>query len=104
MSRLYNDKFAFVKPSLDAHTMGINSIAELLKDCEYEVLIADEVIEKAMNDIRYEVNQRIIVDWILANKINSLGVSYRLDQDVAVTLLGYLMNTLRNSNLLSYQG
>lgn len=104
MSGLYNEKFAFIKPSLDAHTMGINSIAELLRDCGYEVLIADQTLEKTINDIRYEVNQRTLIDWILSNEINYIGVSYRLDQDMAVTLVGYLMNTLESSNLLSYQG
>ena len=104
MKRLYDDRFAFIKPSLDAHTMGINSIAELLEECGYEVLIADESMQRVMNDIRYEANQDLLVDWILENKINALGISYRLDQDIAVTLVGYLMNTFKRSNLLSYQG
>src|SRR5699024_10319583 len=47
--------------------------------------------------------QRKLVDWILANEINHIGISYRLDQDDAVSLVGFLMNTLSNSNLLSYQ-
>ena len=104
MGGLYNERFAFIKPSLDAHTMGINSIAELLRTCGYEVLIADESMQRKMNDISYEVKQREIVDWVLANKITSLGISYRLDQDMAVSMVGYLMNSLKASNLLSFQG
>lgn len=103
MNRLDKDKYAFIKPSLDAHTMGINAIAELVKECGYEATIADEATEKIMNGIRYEANQRKLIDWILANEINHIGISYRLDQDEAVSLVGYLMNTLENSNLLSYQ-
>lgn len=100
---LGTDRFAFIKPSLDAHTMGINSIAELLKECGYEVIVADEATERIMNGIRHEANKRKLVDWILDNGINHIGISYRLDQDMAVALIGHLMNTLENSNLLSYQ-
>lgn len=104
MNRKHDDKFAFIKPSLDAHTMGINTITELLKECGYEVLIADDVIEDIMNNIRYEINQQMLVEWILENKINNLGISYRLDQDTAVTLIGYLANVLKNNDLLFDQG
>lgn len=98
------DKFAFIKPSLDAHTLGINSAAELLRDCGYNVIIGDETIAKALNDIRYEVNKEIILDWIKGNKITQIGISYRLDQDDAVNIVGYLMNTLESNDMLHYQG
>lgn len=103
MNQTYKDKFAFIKPSLDAHTMGINSIAELIKECGYEVLVADEATEKIMNGIRYEANQRKLIDWIRANGVSHIGISYRLDEENAISLVGYLMNTLENSNLLAYQ-
>lgn len=104
MIKRAEERFAFVKPSLDAHTLGVSSIAELVRDCGYEVLIADEKMEKIINDIRYEANQRRLIDWIRAEEINSLGISYRLDEDMAVNLVGYLMNTLKNGELLSFQG
>lgn len=104
MINKYKERFAFVKPSLDAHTLGISSIAELVRDCGYQVLIADESIEKIINDIKYEANQRKLIDWVRSKEINSLGISYRLDEDMAVSLVGYLMNTLKNGELLSFQG
>ncbi|WIV12119.1 cobalamin-binding protein [Proteiniborus sp. MB09-C3] len=99
-----SDIFAFVKPSLDAHTLGVNSAAELLRDCGYRVIFGDEIIAKAINDIKYEANQKIILDWICKNKISRIGLSYRLDQDEAVKMMGYFMNALESSNLLSYRG
>ena len=98
------DVFAFIKPSLDAHTLGINSAAELLSDCGYQVIIGDEDIAKAMNDIKYEVNRQKVLDWIQSNKVTQIGLSYRLDQDEAVNMVGYFMNELKNNNMLSYQG
>lgn len=104
MLTLETDIYAFIKPSLDAHTLGINSAVELLRDCGYYVLVGQETIEKAMNNIRYEVNQKIIIDWLLKNKITRVGLSYRLDQDEAIKMVGYFMNALEKRSLLHYQG
>lgn len=98
------DIYGFIKPSLDAHTLGINSAAELLRECGYKVIIADEKVEKAMDDLRYEINRRIVIDWLNDNKINRIGLSYRLDEGEAVNIVGFLMNELRNSNMLYFQG
>ena len=98
------DRYAFIKPSLDAHTMGVNSIAELVRECGYEVILADEETEKTMNGIKYEANQKRLIDWIKSKGISHIGISYRLDQDNAVSMVGYLMNTLDNANLLHHQG
>lgn len=97
------DIFAFIKPSLDAHTLGINSAAELLRECGYTVLIAGEDIAEAMNNIKYEVNQEKVLDWINKNNVTRIGLSYRLDQDEAVNMVGYFMNALKSKEMLSYQ-
>lgn len=98
------DIYAFIKPSLDAHTLGLTTAAELLKDCGYKVIIADEVISKAMDNINHEPNQQRILNWIIENKITHIGISYRLDEDDAINMVGYLMNRLRGENMLDYQG
>lgn len=103
MSNLKKERFAFIKPYSDAHTLGINSIAELLKDCGYEVVVGDERIENIVNDIRYESNQQKLVDWLKGNKITNIGLSYRLDEDVAVSIVGYVIKTLKDHQMLSYQ-
>lgn len=95
--------YGFIKPDLDAHTMGVNTAAELLRECGFEVLIADERISKAIGEYRHEASRRKVLDWILANNISHLGISYRLDKDDAVRMVGYLLEELKSSNLLSYQ-
>lgn len=98
------DIFAFIKPSLDAHTLGLISAAELLRDCGYEVIIGDEIISEAMDNIKHEPNQQRVLDWIIENKVTHIGISYRLDEDEAVNMVGYLMNRLKGENMLYYQG
>jgi len=101
---LDTDIFAFIKPSLDAHTLGVNSAAELLRQCGYKVIIGDDAIDKAMNDFRYEANRKLVLDWLRENRINRIGISYRLDQDEAVKMMGYFMHELESNGMLHYQG
>ncbi len=104
MSTKLRDKFAFIKPFSDVHTLGVNSIAVLLEDCGYEVVVADEEIENTVNDIRFESNQRKLIDWLKQEKATSIGISYRLDEEVAVSIVGFLIKALRDNNMLDYQG
>ncbi len=99
-----NIKYGFIKPALDAHTMGIISAAELLRDCGYEAVMADDVIEHAMNDYAHESRRKRVVKWIVANQITRLGISYRLDQDDALNMVGYLIEELKKEKLLKTQG
>lgn len=99
-----NRVYGFIKPALDAHTMGVNSAAELLRNCGYRVVIADDTIARAINDYKHEINRKKVVDWIVANKITRLGISYRLDKDDGVNMVGYLLEEMKKMNLFSYQG
>ncbi|NLJ41553.1 MAG: cobalamin B12-binding domain-containing protein [Clostridiales bacterium] len=104
MSVWDRDIFAFIKPSLDAHTLGINLVAELLRDCGYQVIMGNETISKAANGLKYEINCRTVLEWLRRNRINFIGLSYRLDQDEAVRMTGYLMHQLKENGMLHYQG
>lgn len=98
------DRYGFIKPSLDAHTLGITSAAELLKDCGFEVIIADEETGRALEEYRHEAKRKQVVDWIRQNSINRLGLSYRLDQEDAVNMVGFLMEEMKQQHLLAHQG
>jgi hypothetical protein len=98
------DIFTFIKPSLDAHTMGVNTAAELLRDCGYRVVRADSDIAQAMNNFRYEICRKTVLDWLRSEGINRIGLSYRLDRDEAVNMVGYFINELKNNGMMHYQG
>ena len=92
-----NDTFGLIKTLVDAHTMGINAAASLLRDCGYHVLISPRQIEYAMERISAESSQQTILEWIRENRISHLGFSYRLDPDSAVDLLGRLVHILKEA-------
>lgn len=74
-----NDVFGFVKPLVDVHTMGIFTMANLLRDCGYKVLVANDDVAEAVEDIHKLNNYTLVKKWILDNNINRIGFSYRLD-------------------------
>ena len=106
MDAKYNitDVFGFVKPCVDVHTMGIYTIANLLRDCHYKVLIADDVINTAIEDIKKINNYGIIKKWLLDNNINRLGFSYRLDPEDGCDYFMGLYTQLYNDNMFIEQG
>lgn len=97
-------RYGFIKPSLDAHTLGINSAAELLRSCGYEVLIAEGPVEQAILDYSYESRREVVINWLVENRISRVGISYRLDEADAVNMVGYLVNEMQRRSLFSYQG
>ena len=74
-----------------------------MRQCGYKVIIGDETIDKAMNDFRYEANRELVLNWLRENRINRIGISYRLDQDEAVKMMGYFMHELESNGMLHYQ-
>ncbi len=98
------DTFAFLKPAVDAHTMGINSLASVLGECGYEVLISPPKIAEAVGEIEYEANQRRLAAWLKEKKVTKVGLSYRLDPKKAAQLVGYFVKALKDHGLLAYQG
>lgn len=99
-----NEILALLKPSLDAHTLGVNAAAELLRDCGYTVLTGDARVAQAVNDIRYPANQELLVNWLKANKVTYVGLSYRLDEAEAVEMVGHVMYALRSHQMFAHQG
>ena len=97
-------KYGLIKPFVDAHTLGINAVAELLRDCGYEVTWADDPVAKAIEGYRSETHRKVVVDWLTQNSINRIGISYRLDQADAVNMVGYLLEEMKKAKLFRFQG
>ena len=96
--------FGLIKPKVDAHTLGIHNAADLLKDCGYKVILADEGMEIALNEISCESRTKELIRWIRDNRITRLGISYRLDPKDAETMMGYLVEGLKKDRLFHFQG
>lgn len=99
-----SDRFGLVRPAVDAHTLGIEAVGLLLRDCGYQAVTADAAMSNAFStpeDVRC-VN--VIERWLRENRIAVLGFSYRLDPNDGAMLFGRMLSQLRNRRLLADQG
>ncbi|NBJ91371.1 cobalamin-binding protein [bacterium 1xD42-62] len=92
-----NETFGLMKALLDAHTMGIHAAAALLKECGYRVIVAPTQIEEALEKISADSSQRLILKWLKENQINHIGISYRLDVNDAINIVGKLVHILKQN-------
>lgn len=98
------DVFGFVKPLVDVHTMGIFTIANLLKDCGYKVFMADDEVNEAIEKIQKINNYGLVKKWILDNQISRLGFSYRLDPVEGCDFFMALFTQLKDGNMFVENG
>ena len=104
MIALKDEIFGLMKTLTDAHTMGIYAAASLLKECGYRVIIAPPQIEDALDKISTDSSQKLILNWLKENHINHIGISYRLDVDNAVGIVGKLAHILKQDGIYESDG
>ncbi|GAB1474493.1 hypothetical protein MASR2M69_19340 [Bacteroidota bacterium] len=96
--------FGLVRPENDAHTLGIYSVAKLIEDSGYKVIIGDVQISRAISNITKPNNFSILSNWISKNNITRLGFSYRLNPKDAQLNFGRIYNHLKQYNHFINQG
>jgi len=99
-----DDRFGLVKPAVDAHSLGMSSLQQLLTDCGYRCLIAPADACDAVGMTDDAEGFQVIERWLAENRITVLGFSYRLDPAHGAQLFSRLFNALRNRKLLAEQG
>ena len=104
MTAQKTETFGLIKTLVDAHTMGVYAAAALLKDCGYMVIMATAKEEKALESLESEESKKIIIDWVVRNQIKHIGISYRLDPDDAVNIVGRFIATLKNNDVFECLG
>jgi len=98
------DCVGLARPALDAHTLGLTSIAQLLGECGYRCVLADGPTCEFLNVPDAPESLDGIARWIRAQGITVLGFSYRLDPQDGVRVVAKLMNGLKSRRLLKELG
>ena len=99
-----NDVFGFVKPLVDVHTMGIYTMANLLRDCGYKVYVSKDDVNEAVEEIQKINSYSLVKRWILEDGINRLGFSYRLDPKEGCDYFMGLYSRLKGDNMFVEDG
>ena len=97
-------KICLLSPAVDAHTLGLASVAQLLESCGVECSVAEGEIRDAVGDPEPERNGRALRAWLLASGANAVGFSYRLDPEDGAALFGRFLSFLRDSGLAAAKG
>lgn len=98
------DVFGFIKTKVDVHTMGIYTMANLLRDCGYKVIIATDDIGEAVERLQKVNNYSLFKHWIEVNKINRISFSYRMDPKDGCDYFMTMYEMLRADNMLNENG
>lgn len=99
-----NDCFGFIRPQLDAHTLGISSVKQLIEQCGYQVKIAQPHVAASLLDLKKLNALSALLDWIREEHIQCLGLSYRLDPTDAVHQFNWLVYRLNDAQAFHEQG
>ena len=105
MNRLVeNEIFGLVKTNIDVHTLGVTTIAHLLRDCGYGCFISPIEVSMAVEQIQKLNNFSLLQRWILEHHITRIGFSYRLDPFEARDYFCHLFYELQTHNLFIENG
>lgn len=99
-----SDGIGLVRPALDAHTLGLTSLAQLLEECGYRAVLADAATSACVNAPEAPDSLDGIGRWIVTHAITILGLSYRLDPQDGTRCAALLMKGLKTRRLLKEQG
>lgn len=98
------DVFGFIKPLVDVHTMGVYTMANLLRDCGYRVFVSNDDVNEAVEQIHKINNYSLVKSWIVKNGITRLGFSYRLDPVEGCDYFLSLYHHLKDDNMFAGNG
>lgn len=98
------DCVGLARPALDAHTLGLTSLAQLLGECGCRCVLADSAASKCLNAPDVPENLDGISRWIMAQGITVLGLSYRLDPQDGARIAALLVKGLKTRRLMTEQG
>lgn len=99
-----NEVFGLVKTNIDVHTLGITTIAHLLRDCGYDCYISPEEISIAVENVHKLNNFSLLQKWISDHHVTRIGFSYRLDPREAKDYFCHLFYEIKNHNLFVENG
>lgn len=99
-----NDCFGLVRPAVDAHTLGISSVEQILRDCGFATVVADVAACEAFGSPQSPASAAAIERWLRENRVTVLGFSYRLDPQEGPVVFERLIHELKSRQLLAAQG
>lgn len=99
-----SDRFGLVRPAVEAHTLGISSVEQILRECGYRVVVGDSAACEAFDRPEDPRCLAVIERWLHDHRITILGFSYRLDPVQGASLFERVVHHLKARRLFAEQG
>lgn len=96
--------YGLIKPSSDAHSMGVQTTQGLLQNCGMEVYVGGPAESFALSRYQDDRELKKILNWLKEIRADFLGISYRLDPKDAQEIVGRMVYILREEEMLKSQG
>jgi|WetSurMetagenome_2_1015567.scaffolds.fasta_scaffold69442_2 hypothetical protein len=103
-SLMQNDRFGFVRPAVDSHTLEISAMEQLLAKCGFQAVTADAAACEAFGNPEDPAKAQSIARWLQDHGITVLGFSSDLDPHDGAGRFALLLALLRRLKLLACQG
>jgi hypothetical protein len=98
------DCFGLARPAVDAHTLGISFVEQVLRECGFQTVTADAAVCEAFGCFDDVDSLSRIEKWVRENRITVLGFSYRLGPEQGAAAFASLVHRLKARRLLREQG
>ena len=92
--------FGLLRPSHDAHTLGIHAVAALIGEAGHRVKIAGKTVTDALDTFERSQSAARVCGWVAEARISRLGFSCRLDPEQATRLFERIVVEFRGRGLL----
>lgn len=93
-----------IKPAVDAHTLGLASVRSLLAQCGVRWVDADNRLSRLADGPMRLEDGAVLEQWIRAQGVTRIGMSYRLDPESGAARMVALMGVLVSRRLLAAMG
>ncbi len=98
------DRFGLIRPAREAHTLGINSVQQLIEQCGITAISAGARISAAIDNPHLPKSVDEVEQWLRAQRITMLGFSYRLDPEQGASLFAHWVHRFKERRLFANQG
>lgn len=98
------DRLGIFRPGLDAHSLGVSAIENLLHSCGVTVVVAEGAVREALSGGGGPDSARLISEWARGNRLDAVAFSWRLDPDRGAELFGAFADALRSGGLWGGSG
>ncbi len=79
------------------HTLGISTVASLLREANHESVVGGRAIAEAIDSLNNPRSAATLITWLREYRVTRLGLSCRLDPRQAVDLIERLRFELQSS-------